>query len=101
MLITLLGTLAAFLAFLLTLIFGRGQKRLKPVEVQSPVAATSTLTSATTSKGSNNNSPNNRKNLTTLLIAKHLKLLKGKQIAHLADNTTNYIKLLTRLYLSI
>lgn len=88
MLITLLGTLAAFLAFLLTLIFGRGQKRLlKPIQVESPEAATST-TSPATSSGSDSDSPNNRKNLTTLLIAEHLKLLKGKQIAHLADNTT-------------
>jgi len=58
MLITLLGTLAAFLAFLLTLIFGRGQKRFKPVQSSAATLATT----ATTSDSDNSNTATNRKN---------------------------------------
>ncbi|XP_016943121.3 acetyl-CoA carboxylase isoform X1 [Drosophila suzukii] len=55
MLITLLGTLAAFLAFLLTLIFGRGQKRFKPVQSSAATLATT----ATTSDSDNSNTATN------------------------------------------
>nr|NP_610342.1 Acetyl-CoA carboxylase, isoform A [Drosophila melanogaster]AAF59155.2 Acetyl-CoA carboxylase, isoform A [Drosophila melanogaster] len=56
MLITILGTLAAFLAFLLTLIFGRGQKRSKPVQSSAATSATTATTGDSDNGNTNHNS---------------------------------------------